>query len=372
MNALPETTLQFGAGKFLRAFADLLIHQANQQGQKIGRIVVVQSTGEDRAQLLNNQQGRYHILLRGLWAGETVDRAEECASISRALVASRQWPEVLAVARSPELRLILSNTTEVGYNLDPADTQTEIPPRSFPAKLLAVLYERFGAGGRGVTVVPSELFEHNADILRDIVVKLSTQWRLPEAFRTWLTTECHWLNTLVDRIVVNKPREHPLLATDGLLTVAEPFALWAIQQKDGAAPLPELPAVVRTPDVQPYFLRKVRILNAAHTALAPKGLKRGYATVLQAVSDPELAAWLDRLLFEEVIPVVQGRVEGPEEFARTTLERFRNPFLEHKLTDVMVHHEAKVKVRLQATYDEYVAKFGKAPPLLEEAIREGK
>jgi tagaturonate reductase len=368
MSQLPETVLQFGAGKFLRAFADLFIHQANLQGQAIGRVVVVQSTGEDRARLLNEQQGRYHVLIRGLHAGSTVDRVEESASISRALVAARQWPDIRAVARSPQLRLVLSNTTEVGYQLDATDSPEAAPPRSFPAKLLVLLHERFQAGGSGLTIVPSELFEHNADILRDIVLRLAEQWQLSAVFRDWLGNECRWLNPLVDRIVVNKPKEHPLLASDNLLTVAEPYALWAVQQQDGAAPLPELPAVVRTPDVQPYFLRKVRLLNAAHTALAPKALQRGHATVLQAMADAELVAWLNRLLFEEVLPLLQGRVEGPEEFARQTLERFRNPFLEHKLTDIVQHHEAKVKVRLQASRDEYVARFGRTPPLLEEAI----
>lgn len=368
MNPLPETILQFGAGKFLRAFADLFIHQANQAGQGVGRVVVVQSTGEDRARLLNDQRGRYHVLVRGLSGGATVDRVEESASISRTLVAARQWPEVLAVACAPDLRLVLSNTTEVGYDVDPTDAPEAVPPRSFPAKLLAILHERFRAGGGGLTVVPAELFEHNADLLRERVQGLAKQWRLPADFADWLRAECHWLNTLVDRIVVNKPKEHPLLATDGLLTVAEPYALWAVEQRAGAAPLPVLPEVVRAADVQPYFLRKVRILNAAHTALAPKGLKRGYTTVLQAVSDPEIAGWVERLLFEEVLPVLQGRVEGPEDFARTTLERFRNPFLEHLLTDVVKHHEAKVRIRLRSTRDEYVAKFGKVPPLLEEAI----
>jgi len=150
--------------------------------------------------------------------------------------------------------------------------------------------------------------------------------------------------------------------------MAEPYALWAVEQQDGAVPLPRHPAVVRAADVQPYFLRKVRILNAAHTALAPKALKRGHTTVLQAMGDADIVDWLNRLLFDEVLPVLAGRVEGPEEFARLTLERFRNPFLEHRLTDIVQHHAAKVKIRLQATRDEFVTKFGRRPPLLDEAL----
>jgi tagaturonate reductase len=125
---------------------------------------------------------------------------------------------------------------------------------------------------------------------------------------------------------------------------------------------------VWTADVLPYFLRKVRILNGAHTALLIEAAPRGFATVREAVLDPDLGAWLERLLFEEVVPVLEGRVEGPAEFARQTLERFRNPFIEHKLADIAVNHAAKVAVRLLPTRDEYRARFGRTPPLLEEVL----
>ncbi len=170
---LPETILQFGSGKFLRGFADLFIHQANEQGQQIGRIVVVQTTGDARANLLTDQGGRYHVAVRGLSGGQIVDRIEESASISRALFAARQWPEVLEVARSPQLRWIISNTSEAGYNLDPGDGPQSAPPASFPAKLLRVLHERFQSGQAGVHLLPCELFEYNADTLRKLLLQLA-------------------------------------------------------------------------------------------------------------------------------------------------------------------------------------------------------
>src|SRR5262245_38738253 len=178
MNPLPETILQFGAGKFFRAFADLFIHQANEAGQELGRVAVVQSTGDDRARLLSQQKGHYHVLIRGIQDGKTIDRIEESASISRALVAGQQWDEILKLARAPELRYIISNTTEVGYTLDPKDQESDRPPRSFPAKLQAVLYERFRAGGSGLTVIPCELFENNADLLHKLVQDLAESWQL--------------------------------------------------------------------------------------------------------------------------------------------------------------------------------------------------
>jgi tagaturonate reductase len=368
MSNLPETILQFGSGKFLRGFADLFIEEANREGQNVGQVVVVQTTGDNRANLLNRQGGRYHVLVRGLENGQTVDRVEEVGSISRALAASQQWADVLAVARSPQLRLIISNTAEVGYTLDPADQAADRPPRSFPAKLLLVLQERYLAGQPGVTVLPCELFEHNGDLLLGLLLQLAESWGLTRGFAEWLRTQCTWHNTLVDRIVSATPADHPLLAEDALLTVAEPYALWAIETKKPDAGPFRHSAIKMTADVMPYFLRKVRILNAAHTALVTQAVPRKIATVREAVENPEIADWLHRLLFEEIIPVLEGRVEGPVEFADLTLERFRNPFLVHKISDILTYHEAKVKIRLIPTRNEYREKFGRTPPLLEEAI----
>ena len=193
-------------------------------------------------------------------------------------------------------------------------------------------------------------------------------WGLTRGFVEWLRRQCVWHNTLVDRIVSAQPTEHPLLARDALLTVAEPFAFWAIESKTGEVSPFRHAAIKTTTDVMPYFLRKVRILNAAHTALVTRAVPRGIGTVREAVSDPDIAAWLDKLLFEEIVPVLRGRVEGPEDFARQTLERFRNPFLVHKISDIRAYHDAKVKIRLIPTREEFEKLFGRTPPLLEEAI----
>jgi tagaturonate reductase len=366
MNDLPETILHFGSGKFLRGFADLFIHQANQEGQAAGQVVVVQTSGDQRARLLNQQGGRYHVLVRGLEAGQVIDRVETSASILRALAASGQWPEVLAVARSRTLRHLISNTAEAGYNLDPADRPGDAPPRSFPAKLLFLLKERFEAGLPGLTIFPCELFEQNADRLCGIVLGLAASWGFPARLTDWIGRECVWHNTLVDRIVALPPAADPHRAGDPLAVVAEPFALWAITGEE--CDFIRHPAVRRVPDVRPLFLRKVRILNAAHTALVSQAVPRGFATVREAVLDPAIGDWLHRLLFEEIIPTLEGRVEAPEEFARQTLERFRNPFIEHKMSDVQTYHAERVRIRLVPTRDEYVAKFGRRPRLLDEAI----
>lgn len=365
---MPETILQFGTGRFLRAFADLFIHQANQAGQKVGKVVLVQSTGGDRAAGLSQNQGKYHVLVRGFEKGQVVERLEECSSISRALVATSQWNEILKVAQSPDLKVVLSNTTEAGYELSPEDKPGDQPPRSFPAKLLAVLKARFEAKMPGVAIVPCELRENNARILKDIVLNLAKSWNFQPELIHWLQSQCTWHNTLVDRIVTGTPAGHPLLATDPMLIACEPYALFAIEEIPGAPRWIEHPAVIWTPDVLPYFLRKVRLLNGAHTALLIKAWPQGFTIVRDAVNDPKLGAWLNEMLEKEVVPVLEGRVEKPLEFAHEVLDRFRNPFLDHKLADIALHHDQKVQVRLVPSAREYQEKFGKAPQALAEVL----
>ena len=368
---LPETILQFGSGRFLRAFADLFIHQANNRNQRVGRVVVVQSTAADRAGALANASGKYHVLMRGLVEGEVMDIVRPCESVSRALVAKTQWPQVLDLARSPDLATVLSNTTEAGYEVFAGESPDDAVPRSFPAKLLAVLRVRHAAGLPGLRIVPCELREGNAGLLRKIVGDLAEKFGATETLLHYIRHGCSWHETLVDRIVTGTPAEHPLLASDPLLTVCEPYALFAIQRGVGGKEWIDHPAVVWTDDVLPYFLRKVRILNGGHTALLLRAWPRGFRQVGEALQDPEMRAWLEKLLFEEIVPVLEGRCENPANFASEVLDRFANPFLQHKLADIATHHASKVQVRLVPTLAEYEVKFGKKPPLLSELMAHG-
>ncbi len=363
-----ETVLQFGSGKFLRAFADLFVHHANQQGQNIGKIVILQSMGGDRAHELAKLGGKYHVVLRGLENGNVVDRVEVCESISRALAANTQWDQVLELARSVHLKTILSNTTESGYDLNSADTPNCTPPKSFPAKLLAVLRERFKASQPGLMIIPCELREQNAELLKSILVKMAQDWKLEADFIAWMEKSCSWHNTLVDRIVTGTPDQHPLLAEDPMLAVCEPYALFAIQEVPGVKRWIEHPAVIWTNDVLPFFLRKVRILNGGHSGMVHKAIAKGYKIVRDSVNDAELGPWLEKLLHTEIVPILEGRCDDPKGFANQVIERFKNPFIDHKLTDILINHENKIKVRLIPSRDEYVKKFGKKPIFLEEAL----
>ena len=362
MHTKEETILQFGAGNFLRAFVDVFVHEANSQDPSIGHVVAVQSTDSNRAQMLNAQNGHYHVITRGLQNAQKIDTQQHIQSISRALIANTQWSQVLDIGSSPDLRFITSNVTEAGLALTPNDSPQN--PISFPGKLAQVLHARYSKGLSGTYIVPCELVDRNGDLLQKLVLQQANIWHQDPDFITYLQTENIWCNTLVDRIVSGRPDTHPLLENDALLTVAEPFALWVIEK----AHLFDHPAIQTVENVDPYSLRKVRVLNGAHTALVCKALPLGIKTVREAVEHPSVGPWLHDVIFEEIVPVVETQIEDIKSFADQVTERFANPFLNHYLKDIALHHNTKVQVRLLPTYREYLQQFDKPPALLHKIL----
>lgn len=365
---MAETILQFGAGRFLRAFVDRFVQHANDAGQEVGQVVVVQSTPGQRADLLNRQPEGFQVLVRGIDGGERVEKVERVRSIRRALLAGEQWSTILEIARSPDLRYLVSNATEAGYRLEDSDRPEDRPPASLPAKLARVLWERFKARPEPVVLLPCELIEQNATRLLELVLAQARKWDLPEAFMEWTQRECAWLNNLVDCIVTSPPADHPLAREDALLVCAEPFAFWAIERPRRSDLLFDHPAIALVDDLTPYYLRKVRILNGLHTAMVAKFLPKGYQTVMQVMEDREALGWVKAVLWEEIVPTIAHRVNDLASFAETTLDRLRNPFLDHRLCDISLNHQSKVKVRLVPTVEEYRKLFSQPPRRLSELI----
>lgn len=356
--------LQFGAGNFLRGFIDIFADDLEIP------VVVVQSTGLERAEAINAADGNYHLAIQGYRDGGVVDEVRTVTSIRNALHAGSQWSEVLRCACEPDLKMIVSNTTEAGLALDPADQiRTDEAPVSFPAKLLAVLETRFESGQAGTWILPCELVEANAKVLFDLVKQQAAIWNCSDEFVVWMESECRWTNTLVDRIVQGRPTNHTLLGQDPLLISAEPFAFWGVETEADDFPFAGHPAVVQKADISSFTLRKVRILNGAHTALVCKASGTDLKTVKDCLADPEVFEWLEQLLFEEIVPVLEGRCHDPEKFAHETLDRFRNPFLDHQLSAIALHHETKIESRLRPTFEEFRERFGKKPELLGSLLR---
>ncbi len=376
---LPEKVLQFGAGGFLRAFADYFIDNANHRSIFNGRIVVVQSTGGSRGNTLREQDGLFTLCVQGLESGASIESYNVISSISRTLSAQEEWPQVLQYAANPHLELVLSNTTEVGIAFDESDALELNPPRSFPGKLAAFLYERYkifgGAADKGLIIIPCELVDNNGELLREIILTLAQKWGLGDDFARWLTSANHFCNSLVDRIVPGTPANEALQQhwrklgyEDRLLTSAEVYSLWAIQGDDTIrqrlAFASVNPSIIVAPDITPYRERKVRILNGAHTLTVPPAFLLGNKIVLDNMKHPLVSKFIERLIFDEIVPSLEVDHESATTFAHEVLERWRNPFLQHQLLSIVWQSTSKMRARNVPTILRYYQKMQKTPPLI--------
>jgi tagaturonate reductase len=344
---LPERVLQFGSGMLLRALCVAAVDSANRAGARAGRIVVVQSTaaGASRARALNDQDGLFTLVERGLSHGAPLQRTSLIGAISRALSADHEWDAVCAAAASPSIQVIISNVSEAGFRID----------APFPARLTDALHARFtrAPDAPPVFVIPTELVPDNGPRLAAMVHELAAELPPPQAFRDWLNARVRFCSSLVDRIVTappSPPASDQLLGyRDALLTVAEPYALWAIEADPAElrAVFPiESATVVVQPDITFYRERKLRLLNALHTATTPLALLAGVRTVRDASQHPLLGAFQQRLLFEEIIPATDLPADQARAFAHQVLERFANPWLEHEYRVIATNQEEKFRIRV--------------------------
>lgn len=336
--------VQFGTSRFLQAHADLFISEALKTGQAPGPITVVQTTGSaersGRLAALARPEG-FPVIIRGLCNGQRIDRTERVSSVIRALSTGENWDNVRQIV-AEEAEILISNTGDTGYHVGEGDLAAAIP-RSFPGKLLLLLKARFDAGRRPLTMLPCELISRNGDVLKALMLQLAAERIGNDAFAHWLQNEVVWANTLVDRIV-SEPLE-PAGA------IAEPYALWAIERQPGLLAPCIHPSVKLVDDVIPYEKLKLHILNLGHTVLADLWLREGRGpdeTVRGILAEAQVATRLERIYHAEVIPAFAARGLETEavDYVAATLERFRNPFLNHRLTDIANHHREKIERRI--------------------------
>ncbi len=361
--------LQFGTGRFLRGFfAPIVLDKKS--------ITVVQSREKSSgASEINAQPNGYRLWTRGKQDGQTVDECQWVESLDQAFVAKTQWRQVIEVATSEGLELIVSNTTAAGLALDSSDQKLDFQincPSSYPAKIVALLFHRFKKRLPAVTFLPLELVEQNADRLKELAVMQAQQWTATNNpdFLNWLANENRWLNNLVDRIVVAPSAPPPWQDRDNLAVVGEPFRMLAIEDDGrGRHPIPNHQMISWTKDLSPYFLRKVRVLNGLHTAMVAKFLPMGFETVLQCVTEPESRKWVLELLNEEILPALSSLGLDEKNFAAKVIERFENPFFEHRLADIANGHATKLSIRIQPTFDDFLRAFDRVPQKLNEVLQ---
>ncbi len=379
----PERVIQFGEGNFLRAFVDWQIDLLNEHTDLNAGIVLVRPIDSTFPPSLSTQDGLYTTIIRGLnEQGEAVSDARLIRSVNREISVYSQYDEFLKLAHNPDMRFVFSNTTEAGISYHAGDKFDDAPAVSYPAKLTRLLFERFthfsGAADKGWVIIPCELIDYNGDALRELVLRYAQDWELPAAFTQWLNDANTFCSTLVDRIVTGYPRdevaqiEAELGYHDGFLDTAEHFYLFVIQGPKSLAQelrLDQYPLnVLIVDDIKPYKERKVAILNGAHTALVPVAFQAGIDTVGEAMNDAEICAFVEKAIYEEIIPVLDLPRDELETFASAVTGRFRNPYIKHQLLSIALNGMTKFRTRILPQLLKGQEQNGKLPARLTFAL----
>lgn len=358
-NKYPERIIQFGEGNFLRAFVDWIIFNMNQKAGFNSSVVIVQPLEIGMVNSLNEQDGLYHVNLQGLQNGKEVDSIQLIDVVSRGLNPYAQYDEFLKLAEIPEMRFVISNTTEAGIAFDPSCKLEDAPAKSYPGKLTQLLFNRFnvfnGAMDKGLIIFPCELIFDNGKVLKKCIDQYIELWNLGEDFKHWFDSACAVYCTLVDRIVPGYPRDSigqildRIGLDDKLVVKGEIFHLWVIEAPKTVEK--EFPAdkaglnVLFVPCEKPYHDRKVTLLNGPHTVLSPVGYLAGLDTVKECCDDPVIGRFVKKVMFDELLETLDlPRVELTQ-FADAVLERFRNPFVKHFVTSIMLNSFPKFKTR---------------------------
>ena len=372
----PIKVLQFGEGNFLRAFVDWIVDNLNEKGGFNGNVMMVQPLARGMGDMINDQKGLYTTCLRGIQNGKPVEEFRQITSVAGCINPYSDYESFIAQAENPELRFIISNTTEAGIAYHEGDKLDDKPQTSFPGKVCAFLYRRYkafdGDASKGLIMIPCELIDKNGDNLKRIVLQYAAEWNLEKGFTDWLENACDFCNSLVDRIVPGYPRAEAdaicekLGYKDNLIDTAEIFLLWVIECH-GKIHEDELPTdkaglnVVWTDDMTFYRTRKVRILNGTHTMMSLASYLCGINTVEDSVKSEVIGKFMRDGLFNEIIPSMDGDVEELKKYAADVLERFANPYIEHLLLSISLNSVSKFKTRDLPSVLGYIKKEGKLP-----------
>jgi tagaturonate reductase len=291
----------------------------------------------------------------------------------------------MALADQPEIRFVISNTTEAGIAFDPNCKFSDAPASSYPGKLTQLLYRRFktfnGDPKKGLIIMPCELIFLNGHHLKECIFQYIELWKEDfgkdyEKFKNWFTKYCYVCATLVDRIVPGFPRkdiaqiQKKISYADNLVVQAEIFHLWVIEKPENmsiAALRKEFPAEKAGLDVliaeseAPYHERKVTLLNGPHTVLSPVAFLSGVNIVRDACNHPVIGKYIHKVQFDELMQTLNLPMDELKKFAADVLERFNNPYVDHQVTSIMLNSFPKFQTRDLPGLKTYLERKGELP-----------
>lgn len=372
---LPLKVMQFGGGNFLRAFVNWMIQVLNQETDFNGGVAIIKPTARGDYKTLKSQDGLFTVVLDGIKNGQLIAEKTLVDCVQEVVNPYTDWDSYLELAKNPELRFIISNTTEAGIKFNTEDSFGHHPPKEFPAKLTLWLFKRFQHFGndasKGCVLLPCELIEGNGAALKKTILQYAEHWRLGEDFMNWIYTANHFCSTLVDRIVSGYPTDRAdkiqfeLDYEDELLVAGEYYHSWLIQADNIVQE--ELPFsktelnVQFVDDLIPYREMKVRILNGAHTSMVPVGYLAGLRLVKEVMDDETVSQFVESLLLKETVPTLDFPDRVSHKYVQDVLDRFRNPLLKHQLISISLNSTSKFVARLLPTFKDYYLATRKLP-----------
>ena len=171
-NTLTERVLQFGEGNFLRGFVDWMIDKLNKENGGDYGVTIVQPLAGGLVDKLNAQDGRYSLYLRGLLKGEKVEETRIVDCVTRGINPYTNTDEFFDCAKNPDLRFIVSNTTEAGIEYKPNQNPDDFNGLTFPGRLTLFMKKRFDEGLKGFILLPCELIDKNGDNTKGMYFKV--------------------------------------------------------------------------------------------------------------------------------------------------------------------------------------------------------
>jgi fructuronate reductase len=360
--------VHFGPGAFHRAHQAWYFDEMLKAGGAFA-VCGVAVRSSDVEDALAPQDGLYTLAER-----EAEPRLRVIGSIKAVLTAPRAPERVLARLADPMVRMVTSTVTEKGYCLTPAgDLDLEHPdirrdlagdrhPVSFPAWLAAGLAARRAAGLAPFVAVSCDNLSDNGKRLRRAVAQFA-EAKGDRDLAAWIAGEVRFPSTMVDSITPATDDDlrarvgDELGLEDAWPIQRERFVQWVVEDElGGDAEAFAAAGVTLTRDVAAFEKAKLRLLNGAHSTLAYLGLGLGHETVAQAMADPRLSAFVERMMRQDIaatLPATAGL--DLSAYIAAVLQRFRNPAIAHRLAQIAWDGSQKLPFRILETTAEALA-----------------